>query len=702
MSDEFAQLPGATVANPPSTQIPSDLWPRVARVLPWLLVALPALYQIYLLSTAVTGRIAYPYDLEWMEGGMLHHAQRLHEGLGIYGPPSIDFIPYLYTPLYPAILALASGVFGISYTVGRMVSVIAMLGIATVSFASIGSRRHGHLHVEPVLAGAVLALGLFAATYPYVEGWFDLVRADTLYLWMITAGIAGLPRWAKVGDGWRGHGRAAAGGALLALAFFAKQTAIIYVAFGGVVVLAVNWRRAGAYVAAAAAIGLGGTQLLNAASHGWFWKYIRKAHGGHDFNMDRFWASFGKILWHFPAVTVVIGATLVILLVTRIAKGRLPRATHSFLLWAATLAVSVLVGAVGWGTEFAHANAYMPAFLHGALAAGAAIPALYAVARLWWGDRPFLEIGTTAIALAAAIPLALACWGARWNPQAFIPTTKDREAGDRLIERIRGYEGDVWMPSHPWYLQLAGKTPHVHRMGIKDVTTRTTPQLLGITKVEGLDDALKNHAFSVLILDENDVHNEVGGVQTYYRPVMKLPADERPRVFGGARVLPTSIWVPAITTPPPEGAHVLYDFETMAWNAWTTTGGAWGKRPEAESLPGQPLVLAAGGRRFATSMHDGDASIGRLTSPPFVLAATKMTISLGGGTNSARLRVELWAADEPKLLATASVPEPGGETLRRVIIDVAAFTGINAKLVFVDDSETGHLDVDDVWLWRRP
>ena len=72
----------------------------------WLALALPALYQITLLANAIAHRVAYPYDLEWMEGGMLHHALRIQQGQGIYNPPSIDFIPYLYTPLYPALLAM--------------------------------------------------------------------------------------------------------------------------------------------------------------------------------------------------------------------------------------------------------------------------------------------------------------------------------------------------------------------------------------------------------------------------------------------------------------------------------------------------------------------------------------------------------------------------------------------------------------------
>ena len=689
-------LPTAVIAKLPEAANHPAVWlPRIARAVPWIIVALPALYQIVLLSTAVGGRLTYPFDLEWMEGGMLHHAQRIHDGLGIYGPPSVDFIPYLYTPLYPSLIAMFSGAFGLTYALGRTFSLLALIGIGFVTGASVGSRRHEHVHREPVWAGVALALGLFAATYPFVEGWYDLVRADTFFLWMVTAAIAGLPRWAAVGSGLGGHMRVAAGAAILALAFFTKQTGVIYVAFGGAIVLVVNWRRVPAFVVMAGLLGLGGTWLLNTTTHGWFWIYIRKIHASHDFNMDRFWKSFENILWHYRALTIVVAVTLVLVVVTRIARGRLPRATHSFLLWTAAFAVSTMIGAVGWGTEFAHFNAYMPAFLHGALAAGAAIPAIYACARVWWGDRPHIELVANLAALAAAVPLSFTCWTYRWDPHRYIPTAQDRAAGAKLVERIRSIDGDVWMPSHPWYLQLAGKTPHVHRMGIKDVTTRQPREVIG------LEDALRTHAFSALILDERDVNTELGGVGQYYRPAFKLPSDERPRMFTGALIQPDSIWVPATTEAPPAGVQVVFDFETVGWDGWTLSGPAWGKRPETESLPGQALVLGAGGRRFATSMHEGEAATGRITSAPFALDGIKLTLRLGGGTDATRLRVELWTVDAPKLVATASVPEPGGDTLHTVTIDLAGIPATQAKLVLVDDSATSHLDVDDVWLWRK-
>ncbi len=665
---------------------------RIVRIVPWVLIAMPALFQIFLLSTAITGRLLYPYDLEWMEGGMLHHAQRIHGGLGVYVPPSIEFIPYLYTPLYPSLLALFGGAFGLSYPLGRAFSVLALIGIAVVTAVSIANKRHQHARRAPAWGGVVIALGLFSAAYPFMEGWYDLVRADTFFLFMVTAAIAGLPRWAVTGSGLRGHGRVAAGAVLLALAFFCKQTGIIYVAFGGLIVLVVAWRRVPTYVAMAGLIGLGGTWLLERTTDGWFWIYIKEIHAAHDFNWDRFYKSFANILWHFPAMSIVIGAALLVVLITVIWRRTLPRATHPLLLWASTYAVSTLLGAIGWATEFAHFNAYMPAFLHGALAAGAAIPAVYGCVRLLWGPRKGVEIVASLIALAAAVPLAYACWQNRWDPQNYIPTERDVAAGDKLIARIAAIEGDVWMPSHPWYLQLAGKTPRAHRMGVKDVTWRQT------RTVEGLAEALEHHAFAALILDGTDIHNAepatMGQVNASYRAALKLPADERPRVYTGARVTPDSIWLPAIPATPPTGTRVLFDFEQVTWEGWTLSGPAWGRRPEAE-LSGHDFVAGATGRKLATSMHGGDTAVGRVTSPGFT-ATGIISIKIGGGTDATKLRVELWIAGA--IVATAGGPAPGGETLRTVTLDPGASRGGEATIVLVDDSAAGHLDVDDVWI----
>jgi hypothetical protein len=688
------ELPPAIVVpqrqTMPSIPVARPLAPRLAWLALWLFIVLPAAYQLSLVIHAIAGRVAYPYDLEWMEGGLLHHAERIRLGEGIYVPPNVDFIPYLYTPLYPTLLAVLGKPLGISYVVGRTISVLALVGIAITTTVTFIRARHRHFGVT---AGCVLALGLFAAAYPYVEGWYDLVRADALFLFMITAGIAGLPIWARSDRGVVGHGKIAAGAALMALAFFCKQTGIFYVAFGGVLVAIANWRRAPTYVATAGVIGLGGCWILNASSHGWFWIYVSEIHRAHDFNMDRFWRSFANILWHFPLATILIVVTWLAIAVTWRRAHGLPRPARPFVLWSAAYALSTIVGATGWATEFAHFNAYMPALLHGAIAAGTAIPAVIACARILTQDLARGEQLTTLAALVAALPLAVTCGLARWEPDRFIPSDDDVVAGDRLIERLRNIDGDVWMPSHPWYLHLAGKAPHVHRMGIKDVTTRQA------RTIEGLDEHLRNHAFAAIVLDNRDLSTELPLLRREYRPALVLPGNERPRVFTGAQVAPESIWIPSIPATPPANAKLVFNFESPTWvDGWTPENDGWGKGPVAESLPGQDLVLGVTGQRFATSMHGGDAGTGRLSSPPFTLDGTRLSLRLGGGDFSSDLRAELWVDGE--IAKTATVPSPPTESLRTVVIDIAELRGKLGKLVLIDYSAKGHLNVDDVWLWQ--
>ena len=691
----------------PATAMPpaAPAWHRSAKLALWIALAIPALYQIGLLVVTIAGRISYPYDLEWMEGGMLHHAQRIRDGQGIYGPPSIDFIPYLYTPLYPSVLALLGGAFGVTYSVGRAISVLSLLGIAVTAALQISSKRHEHASRGPAWVAVALGLGLFSAAYPISDGWYDLVRADTLFLMLITVGIGALPRWCKTGEGLAGHAQVAASATILGLAFFCKQTGFVYVALGGVMVLVLARRRLPIYVLVAGMIGLGGTALMQSSTDGWFWTYVSEIHRQHDFNWGRFATSFWYMLWrtdNYPLlgapITLVVLASLTTVAITRWKKRVAIPQARPLLIWSSVFGVSVVVGAIGWGTEFAHFNAYMPAQLHGALAAGSALPAIYACARIWFADRPHAEWKSTGAAAAFALPLAITCLTAGWSPSKFTPTPRDVEAGDRLIARLSTIDGEVWMPSHPWYLYMAGKQPRVHRMGIKDVTSRPP-----IRTVEGLEDALTKKGFAAIVLDNVDLHNRerLPALHRNYRAAMKLPDNERPRVYTGARVVPEEIWLPTFPAAPPAGARVLVDFEQPTWKAtgWLATGVAWGKGPSETSLAGQGVVTGVTGRRFANSMHDGDTSIGRVTSPPLQFDAARITLKLGG-TSHAKLRVELFLDGSAAPFAVVSPSEPSSDALRTVTIPIPPEKrGKAGKITLVDESMMGHLAVDDIWAW---
>ena len=155
-------------------------------------------------------RIDYPYDLEWMEGGMLIHAWRIQQDLGIYVLPSSDFIPYIYPPLYPTVLAWLSECWTLDYWMGKGVSIFGSL-LAT-SALIVGVRRETASWSLSWLAGA-----LWLSTYEDSGTFMDLTRADGLMM-----GLLGL----VAGPHQRLDKPKLAGG-MLWLAFLAKHNAAI-------------------------------------------------------------------------------------------------------------------------------------------------------------------------------------------------------------------------------------------------------------------------------------------------------------------------------------------------------------------------------------------------------------------------------------------------------------------------------------------
>lgn len=671
----------------------------------WLLLLVPGIYQLGLLCTAMFGRVAYPYDLEWMEGGVLAHAQRIADGSGIYVPPSVDFIPFLYTPLYPGIMALFSELFGISYAVGRGISVIATLAICVLLVAMV--RRECQRNTANLgWVGGVCAVGFFAATYPWVEGWYDLVRADSLFMLMVLGGLFGIRAWAR-DPGQEGLAKIACAAALLALSFFAKQTGVLFVATGGIMLLVLNWRRIPVYVAVTGIIGLGGTWLLNKVTSGWFWIYIYKTHQHHDFSMDRFYKSFGNMLWHFPLLTIVIGLAMALLAFTYVLRRELPGSARALCLWFPVFLISLLVGAVGWGTQFAHFNAYMPAMLFGALCAGLAIPSTTACVHLLFASTPVPARRRSVLAgtlFAGMLGLQLVL--ASWRPAQFIPSAADEAAGHELVQIIRDVEGEVLIPYHPWYAKLAGKALKVHLMGLRDMTTGK------VWPIKGLAEGLNEQRFAVIIMDNRPLGAELSRMSGRYRIDDNLPKSASPHVYTGAgavwnkkvaTLIPQSIWVPNRPLPLPPGARVLWDFESGDFGEWHLEGrskkkrasNAWGSGPVARALPTQGAVKRYGGRYYLTSFHGGDSGTGTLRSPPFVIDGSTIRFRLSGG-NSKKLRAELRIDGEIIRSATGT----NSERMEEINWNVAAHEGKTAELSLIDDDKGswGHLNADEFWM----
>lgn len=158
--------------------------------------------------------------------------------------------------------------------------------------------------------------------------------------------------------------------------------------------------------------------------------------------------------------------------------------------------------------------------------------------------------------------------------------------------------------------------------------------------------------------------------------------------------------------------------DILDFHDWTATGQAFAGQPvdaaEATtdrfaSIPlggdywrGLPYPLGQEGRALVLSGMNGDAAIGRFTSPPFVLsdATPVFTVMIGGSDDAARVRVELQVNDSPgpfdpaRARVVLSGSGPGHEQLRLTALKVPdGLGGRAARVAIVDESPTAHINV---------
>lgn len=490
---------------------------RVSR----LLVAVVSAAALAGLAFAVARRIAYPYDLEWMEGGMLCHALRVAEREPIYAEPSARFVSFAYTPLYPILLGLLAPVAGVGYLPARAVSVAAFAVALVAAYAFV--RRAGGSR-----SAAIATAALPAAAFAPTGAWYDLARVDSLFLGLTAAAVA--VGW------WRRTVPAGpiAAAVLMTAAFFAKQTALPFAGALGLALLVARPRAAAVYAATVA--GLGGALLAwaHVASGGWFWTYAFGLHRQHPFDV------VGAAIVTPARLLLLLGPGLV-LPGLALRRDRAPD-----LLYATGMALTGLVASgLGAGTEWSYHNALIPGVYFAALAVGTAAAVVetrqpVAASLLLAGAVTCAPGGLLALA-ARAVPRAGLALPLGYDPRAFVPSAADRARGDALVARLAASPGDVFVPDHSFYAHLAGKPTFLHAMNLADL------QGAGMRVPRDLVDEMRQKRFSVVVVDREEGREEeeaiglVPGLAKNYRLTERI---EGPRVYSGGRFVPCCVLVP--------------------------------------------------------------------------------------------------------------------------------------------------------------
>jgi hypothetical protein len=483
------------------------------------LVGVAAIGYVALYVFVALRRMPYPFELEWLEGGTLDHVRRLLEGRALYGPPSTEFVAYIYPPLYYYVAAAAAKALGTSFLPLRLVSFAASLGSLALIFDLV---RKETGRAFPGLVAA----GLFAATFRASGFWFDLGRVDSLFLLLLLAAI----RIARFG---RSGAACILAAACIGLAFLTKQSALLLaVALGAHEAL--RDRRRGALFLLVALGLMGGTTLALEWVHGgWYSYYVFRSHPLVAGPVLRFWIR--DLAGGMPvAVVAAVGYLLS-------PSGTGPSPARRF--YAFALGALVMTSFFGRLIVGGYLNALIPAHATLAILSGLAVHQA-----LEW-RRSLPPAAATSIESLVHVACLVQLAALAYDPAARIPSAADRAAGERLVATIAGVQGEVLVPFHPYLLPLAGRRPHAHYMAVDEILQfahgREGDRLAGEIR-----ESFRERRYAAVVLDKAFSFED--DVKARYRLARLLFED--PDVFlprTGAALRPEALYVPAAEVPAP-------------------------------------------------------------------------------------------------------------------------------------------------------
>jgi hypothetical protein len=473
----------------------------------------PVAYLV-MVGYVVLARVGYPFELEWMEGGSLQHLLRLQSGLPIYVPPSLEFTPYLYPPFYYYLALLLAKLPGLGWFLPlRLTSVLASLGCLVCIVGII--RKH-----TASLYWGWVAAGLFLATFRLGGAWFDLARVDMLFVFLLLAA-----QWALLS----GHRGEIWAGALLALAFYTKQTAVaVLLPLVPAVIWRRGWRAGLRLVLPFLAIAGGTTAVEHWRSDGWYSYYVfhlPRQHGLAKPFFEQLALRLGKLFEPLTVATVLGLAHAVV--GRRLAWKDDAGLTGIFILGLVGLG---LVAGMNFGC---YDNANIPAFAGLSLSLG--------LAGHWLEGKLASDVGRIAVSIACAAQFGILFF----DVKAQLPTEADRQAGQAIVQQLRSAPGDVLIPSHNYLAQPAGKTMYAHEIALLEVQGAYTA---GAFHVDAeLESALRRDLaqtrFSLIVLDgEHPMWQPVFEAYQSAPLVYPHPNDFLP--VTGMRTRPRTLWTP--------------------------------------------------------------------------------------------------------------------------------------------------------------
>jgi 4-amino-4-deoxy-L-arabinose transferase-like glycosyltransferase len=487
--------------------------PHLARFARIAILLATATFTIAYFLVAIP-RLLYPYDLDFVENGILMTALRLAHGQPVYIPPQAEFVPHVYMPLYTWLGGLLFIVTGPGYLPLRSLSLVAVMVIGSLLFW-VGRRESGQSWLGLVCAG------LFLGGYRINGFWYELARVDSLFVALSLAGLT----LGAYGKGSRSGLVGAA--AALALAFLAKQTGLILGVGVGVYLLITIRRRAWLFWVTYGLLTMIPVAILQQLSDGWFLYYTYHIASINPIEFGRIFNFMGYELFGLMGglCLMTLGAALLTLRQT----GWRGVWQQPWLIW---VSLAVFISALGRASIGGNLNNRMMAYTLLTLSPALLMNSLYGYAKATWSWRS----GLITVLILGQFALGI------YNPGRYVPIAAMRRSGDRFIEKIAAEDGQVLVLMHPFYAWLAGKAPSAQIAAMWHARERGTLPL-----PPDFAARLENQYYAVIISDNSLFETEPELqrlLDAYYLPAEFLSPVEAPATSTGMIVRPEILYRP--------------------------------------------------------------------------------------------------------------------------------------------------------------
>jgi hypothetical protein len=471
-----------------------------------------AYFIIYLVI--VSNRISYPFELEWIEGSMVDHVQRIISGQNLYVSPTIEFVPFLYTPLYFYVSAVVANIIGIGFLPLRIVSFGASLGCLCAIFLITRNETKSTYF-------GVLASSLFVATYRIGGAWLDIARVDSFYLFLLLTALY----LVKFKDSPKLYFLA---GILMSFSFLTKQTALyVCLTVAGYSILVKGWRSC--YFIAPVVVIIGSsTYLLNYITDGWYAYYVFKVPTYEPIlkaNIIQFWTRDV-----FSSLPVACSIALFYMLMCAVKTVR-----KNFYFYILT-SLGLFCGA--WFSRMrlgGYDNVLIPAYAILAVLFGIGLQA--ALNLIQSSPAYYRKIAAMFLYIVCLVQF----FSLIYNPFHQVPNKMDLDAGTTFIKYLSTFKGDILVPGHSFLPELAGKKSYAHVAAVADVLFGDHTQAKALL-TDSIVKGLQEKRFSALILDKMWYCYEP--LELYYTIEMNYNSPTAFLPVTGGKTRPTFICLP--------------------------------------------------------------------------------------------------------------------------------------------------------------